>query len=82
MLTEEDDWAERGDQYVFVAIEAESKLVISHSIGKRDMSTALALIDDLQSRLTSRVQLTTDGFRAYPPVVERSSAPTWIMPSS
>lgn len=70
MLTEEDDWAERGDQYVFVAIEAESKLVISHSIGKRDMRTAMVLIDDLQSRLTSRVQLTTDGFKAYPPVVE------------
>jgi IS1 family transposase len=70
-LTEEDDPAERGDQYVFVAIEADSKLVISHCIGKRDSRTALTLIDDMASRITQRVQLTTDGFRPYLESVER-----------
>ncbi|MGD0128625.1 MAG: IS1 family transposase [Terriglobia bacterium] len=69
-LTDEDDPAERGDQYVFVAIEAESKLVISHCVGKRDLRTAITLVDDLQSRLTSRIQLTTDGFTAYLTAVE------------
>jgi IS1 family transposase len=55
---------------VFVAIEAESKLVISHCVGKRDLRTAITLVDDLQSRLTSRIQLTTDGFTAYLTAVE------------
>jgi IS1 family transposase len=70
-LTDGDDPAQRGDQYVFVGIEAETKLVISHCIGKRDSRTALALVDDLASRVTNRVQLTTDGFRPYIDSVER-----------
>jgi len=69
-LEDGDDPAERGDQYVFVGIESDTKLVISHCIGKRDGRTALTLIDDLRSRITSRVQLTTDGFRAYLLAVE------------
>jgi len=69
-LEEGDDPAERGDQYVFVGIEADSKLAISYCIGKRDARTALSLIDDLRNRLASRVQLTTDGFRAYLTAVE------------
>jgi len=40
-LADSDDPAERGDQYVFVGIEADTKLVISHCIGKRDGRTAL-----------------------------------------
>jgi IS1 family transposase len=70
-LTSKDDPAERGDQYVFVGIEAETKLVISHCIGKRDGRTALTLIDDLASRISSRIQLTTDGFSPYVDMVER-----------
>jgi IS1 family transposase len=69
-MEDDDDPAECGDQYVFVGIEADSKLVISHCIGKRDARTAITLIDDLRNRVTSRVQLTTDGFRAYLVAVE------------
>jgi IS1 family transposase len=69
-LTSRDNQAERGDQYVFVGIDADSKLVISHCLGKRDPRTALALIDDLRSRVAGRVQLTSDGFRAYLVAVE------------
>ncbi len=65
-----DDPVEYGDQYVFVAIDADSKLVISHLIGKRDAATAFYLIQDLQSRLANRVQLTTDGFKPYLTAVE------------
>jgi IS1 family transposase len=65
-----DNEAVMGDQYVFVAIDADTKLVISHLVGKRDGTTAFYLIQDLQSRLVSRVQLTTDGFRPYLEAVE------------
>lgn len=54
-----------GDQYVFVGIDADSKLVISHLIGKRDAASAYYFMRDLKSRLATRVQLTTDGFKPY-----------------
>jgi transposase-like protein/IS1 family transposase len=60
---------ERGDQYLFHAVESKSKLIISHNIGKRDSGQTLTLIDDLGKRVTSRFQLTTDGFEAYKTVV-------------
>ncbi len=64
-LNGKDDHAEMGDQYVFAAMDADSKLVISYQVGKRDAATAFYLIQDLQHRLANRVQLTTDGFRPY-----------------
>lgn len=54
-----------GDQYVFVAIDADTKLVISHLVGKRDAESAYYLMRDLKDRLATRVQLTTDGFKPY-----------------
>lgn len=65
-----DDPAEFGDQYVFVGIDADTKLAISHLVGKRDAVTAFNMIRDLQSRLANRVQLTTDGFKPYLNAVE------------
>lgn len=56
---------EIGDQYVFVALDADSKLVPSFEVGKRDGQTALALMTDLSRRVARRLQLTTDGFSAY-----------------
>lgn len=66
----DDDPPERGDQYVFIGMDADTKLVISHLIGKRDSTTAYYLMRDLQERLAHRVQLTTDGFRPYLMAVE------------
>jgi len=60
----------KGDQYVFVAMDADSKLAISHYVGKRDMTTAYCLMADLESRLAHRIQLTTDGFAPYLQAVE------------
>lgn len=54
-----------GDQYVFVGIDADTKLVISHLVGKRDGTSAYHLMHDLKDRLVTRVQLTTDGFKPY-----------------
>lgn len=65
------DPAELGDQWVFVAMDADSKLVPSFVIGKRTRETTLRFLRDLQSRLTdARFQLTTDGFHFYERGVE------------
>jgi len=61
---------EMGDQYVYVALDAETKLIPCFRVGKRDPATTWYFIQDLQGRLARRVQLTTDGFRAYIPAVE------------
>ena len=54
-----------GEQYVFIAIDSETKLIPSFVVGKRNAENAYWLMKDLESRLASRVQLTADGFRPY-----------------
>lgn len=66
------DGLEIGDQYVFVALDADSKLVPSFMVGKREAPVARAFIHDLAGRLAGRVQLTTDGFTPYVPAVENA----------
>ncbi len=51
-------------------LDSDSKLILSWIVGGRDASYALGLMDDLRSRLANRVQLTTDGHRAYLEAVE------------
>lgn len=64
------DHATMGDQYVFVALDPETKLVPSFLVGKRTPASAYYFMTDLQGRLANRVQLTTDGFRPYLRAVE------------
>jgi len=59
-----------GDVWTWVAIDADTKLVPSFMVGNRDLQTARIFIDDLKSRLASRVQLTTDGLKVYLDAVE------------
>ncbi len=59
-----------GDIWTWVAIDADTKLVPSFMIGRRDARTARIFIDDLKDRLANRVQLTTDGLRVYLDAVE------------
>ena len=59
-----------GDVWTWVAIDADTKLVPSWAVGRRDGFTASAFIRDLADRLASRVQLTTDGHKAYLEAVE------------
>jgi len=54
-----------GDVWTWVAIDADSKLVISWMVGHRTGAFARSLLDDVAARLANRVQLTTDGHRAY-----------------
>ena len=59
-----------GDVWTWVAIDADSKLVPSWAVGRRDGFTAQAFIRDLADRLATRVQLTTDGHKVYLEAVE------------
>jgi IS1 family transposase len=59
-----------GDTWTWTAIEADTKLIVSHFVGGRDGECAMWFMDDLKSRLASRVQLTSDGHRAYLEAVE------------
>jgi IS1 family transposase len=57
--------ANAGDTWTWTAIDADNKLMISWLVGGRDGAYAMAFMDDLRSRLANRVQLTSDGHRAY-----------------
>ena len=57
--------SEAGDVWLWIAMDAETKLVPSWLLGKRDAGYAFEFINDLKNRLASRVQLTSDGHRAY-----------------
>jgi IS1 family transposase len=59
-----------GDVWTWTALDADSKLLVSWLVGGRDSDYALAFMDDLRSRLANRVQLTSDGHRAYLEAVE------------
>ena len=59
-----------GDVWTWVAIDADTKLAISWLVGNRDGETAAEFINDLAKRITERIQLTTDGHKAYLEAVE------------
>jgi len=54
-----------GDVWTWTGIDADSKLIVSWHVGDRSMSTGTAFMSDLKGRLANRVQLTTDGHKAY-----------------
>ena len=62
--------ANAGDVWTWTAIDAETKLIPSWFVGGRDSDAAIILMDDLASRLANRVQLTSDGHKAYLEAVE------------
>ena len=64
------DPAEFGDQWVFVAIDEETKLVPTFVVGKRSRETTYRFMADLEGRILDRTQLTTDGFHFYERAVE------------
>lgn len=56
---------ERGDSWLFIALDATTKAVITYAVGKRTPQVTTALVNDLQARLLTRPQITADGFGAY-----------------
>jgi IS1 family transposase len=61
---------EAGDIWTWVAIDAETKLVPSWLVGDRSGDTAIRFVCDLSKRLANRIQITSDGHRAYLEAVE------------
>jgi hypothetical protein len=59
-----------GDIWTWVGLDAESKLAVSWYVGGRNSDAAIIFMDDLAKRLANRVQLTSDGHRAYLEAVE------------
>jgi IS1 family transposase len=59
-----------GDTWTWTAIEAETKLIISHFVGGRDGDCAAWFMQDVADRVANRIQLTSDGHKAYLEAVE------------
>lgn len=59
-----------GDVWTWTAIDADTKLIVAYHVGNRSGEDAMFLMDDLRERIANRVQLTTDGHKAYLEAVE------------
>src|SRR5260370_38129511 len=71
-LTQDDDPRRVGDQYTFVALDPETKIVPAYRVGKRDLPNATAFIADLSERLANRIQLSSAALAAYVEATERA----------
>src|SRR5258708_29812245 len=71
-LARGDDRRRLGDQWTFVAIDADTKLVPAYHVGKRTREHALAFMTDLSERLSNRVQISSDALHSYVDAVERA----------
>jgi IS1 family transposase len=63
---------EAGDIWTWTAIDADTKLMISYLAGQRSNISAEAFTRDLASRVVDRVQITSDGFPAYAPALQKA----------
>jgi IS1 family transposase len=61
-----------GDVWTFCAIDADTKLVPTFKVGKRNAATANAFVGDISNRMKNRVQISTDGLNAYVEAVEKA----------
>jgi IS1 family transposase len=59
-----------GSVWTWTALDADTKLIVSYMLGDRGAETAQAFIRDVASRVSNRIQLTTDGHRVYAEAVE------------
>jgi IS1 family transposase len=66
-----------GDVWTWTAIDGDSKLIVSYLIGARDAEYANVFMQDLQQRVVTRMQLTTDGHRPYFEAVDNAFGP-WV----
>ena len=60
-----DDKTERGDYWLWACIDADTKLVFSHKVGKRDWWTGNTFVEDVRNRVRLPVQIATDNHRPY-----------------
>ena len=69
-VTKQDDKNLVGDQWTFVAICPDTKIVPTYRVGKRTKPHAVAFMQDLSERLANRVQLSSDALSSYVDAVE------------
>ncbi len=68
----EDDSPELGDVWTFIAVDSDTKIVPCYKVGKRTLEHATNFISDLAGRVNNRIQLSSDGLRAYTEAVEQA----------
>lgn len=66
------DGKHAGDVWTWIAIDADTKLIPSFMAGQRDPASARSFMEDLAGRLANRVQLTSDGLKAYLTAVDKA----------
>jgi IS1 family transposase len=67
-----DDPSDFGDTWVYVALDAETKLVPTYFVGKRGARETYLFVSDLAARLRNRIQVSTDGLKLYVEAIEES----------
>ncbi|MDH3667068.1 MAG: hypothetical protein OEN23_09085 [Paracoccaceae bacterium] len=63
--TKPEDGNEKGDQYTFTALDADSKAIVAYRVGKRDGDNTRAFVWDLRERVSDYMQINTDAFLPY-----------------
>ena len=71
-VTRDDDPEQVGDIWAWIALDPDSRIIPAYAVGKRDVPTAVEFISDLASRLTNRVQISSDGLGNYVTAIERA----------
>lgn len=66
------DGAEKGDQYLFLAMSELSKAIVSFRVGKRTEDNTKAFLWDFHERIINAPKISTDVFSAYEGAVERA----------
>ncbi len=66
------DGADKGDQYVYLALDANSKAILSYRVGKRDRDNTEAFIADLRERVLGAPEINSDAYMHYPKAVGQS----------
>jgi transposase-like protein/IS1 family transposase len=61
----DDRYINRGEQFTFLAVDRQSKLIVSSLVGKRTRENAYAFLSDLKKRMANQFQLTTDNWQVY-----------------
>jgi len=65
-----EDGADKGDQYVFLALAGAAKAIISYRVGKRNAGNTRAFVMDVRERVLGAPEISTDAFNQYPPAVD------------
>ncbi len=64
-----------GDVWTWICLDADSKLVVSYLVGKRNCTYANAFMLDAAGRVLHSLQMTTDGLKIYLDAIENAFGP-------